>query len=84
MTAGRLPHPPEPGHLAGADGGTSAGYVVQTDDGHLIGVEAADGRVCVDWLGPARAELTPETAATLGYVLRSYARLAEQGDEPAG
>lgn len=81
MTVGRLPHPPAPGHRAGVGDGMSAGYVVQAE-GHLIGVEAAGGRVCVDWLGPARAELTPETAATLGYVLRGYARLAERGDEP--
>jgi hypothetical protein len=38
--------------------------------------------VTVDWLGIPHAELTPETARTLGYVLRGYAKMAEPDGDP--
>lgn len=55
-----------------------------TVDGHIIGLSLAGSRIAVGWSGPGHAELTVEEARALGWLLRGYARLAEQSDEPEG
>jgi len=58
--------------------------LIETGEGHVIALVAVGGRVHVDWLGPRHAELNVETARTLGYLLRGYARMVELSTDPKG
>jgi hypothetical protein len=51
--------------------------VIQTDDGHWIGVQSALGLVQVNWLGPRHAELEPWLARHFAFVLRTTAQEVE-------
>jgi hypothetical protein len=64
---------------------TSAGSdptLIEISDSHIVAISVEHVRVIAQWYGPRRAEMTPEAARTLGYVLRSYARIADAGTEP--
>lgn len=58
--------------------------LIEIGDGHVVAVSVEGGRVVAQWYGPRRVEMSPEAARTLGYVLRSYARMADPGVEPGG
>jgi hypothetical protein len=51
--------------------------LIETDDGHAIALSLRPGRVSLDWSGPRHADLTADTARSLGFVLRGYARLLD-------
>ncbi len=56
--------------------------LIETESGSVVAVFVADGWVGLEWYGPRRADLTAESARTLGYVLRSYAGMADPSTEP--
>jgi predicted nucleotidyltransferase len=56
--------------------------LIELNDAVTVAVSTRAGWVVVQWHGPRRAEITPEAARTLGYVLRSYARMTDQENEP--
>ena len=58
--------------------------LIETGDGHTVFLALTGSGVSVDWYGPVHAEFTTEQARTIGYLLRGYARLAEQGNESRG
>jgi hypothetical protein len=58
--------------------------LIETTDGHIVALSVDGERVSLTWSGPRHAELTPEEARTVGYVLRGYARMADDAPDPAG
>jgi hypothetical protein len=60
----------------------SGATLFETSDGHIVALDLVDGRVSLDWSGLRHAELTPEKARTLGYLLRGYANMAEPSGDP--
>jgi len=56
--------------------------LIETESGSVVAVSVGDGWVRLEWYGPRRADLSPESARTLGYVLRSCAGMADPSSEP--
>jgi hypothetical protein len=46
------------------------------DERAVVAIYYRPGLVVMQWHGPRRCEMSPDTARVLGYLLRSYARLA--------